>query len=106
RGVRASRTAPIGGGAWGNTSKRARRTELVMRCKFSQQSWDRFRLEHTLSESLNAAPARGDDDAPADEATLRPSPSAQRSQCTWNTSLPRKWRDSPRRWASAASDNP
>ena len=27
------------------------------------------------------------------------------SQRTWKTSLPRKWRDSLRRWASAASDN-
>src|SRR5262249_3613710 len=67
----ASRTSPIRWDGGDKTSERARRTEPPMPCKFSKQSSDRFRLEHTLSESLNAATARGDAAAPADEATLR-----------------------------------
>src|SRR5262245_47867917 len=74
RGFSASRTSPIRWGGWDKISKRARRREPPTRCKFSQQSCDQFRLEHTLSESLNAATARGDAAAPADEATLRPPP--------------------------------
>src|SRR5262249_42183849 len=50
-GFSASRTSPIPWAEWEKTSKRARRTEPVMRCKFSKQSCDQLRFERTLSGS-------------------------------------------------------
>src|SRR5262249_4366987 len=50
-GFSASRTSPIPWAEWEKTSKRARRTEPVTRCKFSKQSCDQLRFEHTLSGS-------------------------------------------------------
>src|SRR6266540_2737418 len=50
-GFSASRTSLIPWDEWEKTSKRARRTEPMMRCKFSKQSCDQLKFERTLSGS-------------------------------------------------------